>query len=97
MTTFKSLCCACCQQKSQNRKALPCHINHPFVACYSHFKEVADLANELEIYKNRRTRNENANNVQLTDSGSEMDVDATFIEHDDLGGGMIGEWMMNYY
>ena len=56
------------------------------MACYSYFKEVADHANELEINKNRCTRNENANNVQLTDSGSEMDVDATFTEHDDLGG-----------
>ena len=56
------------------------------MACYSHFKEVADLANELNICKNRHTGNKNANNVQLTDSGSEMDVDATFTEHDDLGG-----------
>ena len=55
-------------------------MNHPFAACYSHFKEVADLANELEIYKNRCTGNENANNVQLMDLGSEMDVDH------DLGG-----------
>ena len=56
------------------------------MACYSHFKEVADLTNELEICKNRCTRNKNANNVQLTNLGSEMDVDATFTEHDDLGG-----------
>jgi hypothetical protein len=65
-------------------------MNHPFAACYSHFQEVADLADELQRYKNRCTQNENENNVQPTDLGPDMDVDATFMEHDDLGG-MIGE------
>jgi hypothetical protein len=68
-------------------------MNHPFATCYSHFQEVADLADELERYKNRRTQNEDENNVQPMDSpGTDMDVDATFMEHDDLGG---DDWRMD--
>ena len=67
-------------------------MNHPFGACYSHFQEVADLADELQRYKNRRTQNENDNNVQLMDLGPDMDVDAMFMEHDDLG---ENDWRMD--
>src|SRR5271170_434249 len=86
--------CACCQRNFRDRKALLCHMNHPFGACYSHFQEVADLADELQRYKNRPTQNrEFDNNVQPMDLGPDMDVDATFIEmHDDLGG---NDWRMD--
>jgi len=66
-------------------------MNHPFGACYSHFQEVADLANELQRYKTRSTQNENNNNrdKQPMDSGPDMiDVDATFTEHDNSAGEM---------
>lgn len=46
-------------------------MNHPFGACYSHFQEVADLANELQRYRNRPAQ-------VLEDN--DMDVD-TFMEH----------------
>jgi hypothetical protein len=67
-------------------------MNHPFGGCYSHFQEVADLAEELQRYKNRRAQNplnqdENDNNhdVQMD---LEMDVDAGGgMEPDNLGGG----------
>ena len=68
--------CTRCQRKFRNRKALLCHMNHPNGACYSHFQEIADLADELQRHKNGPSRNENDNN---------MDVDPTFTEHDDLG------------
>lgn len=69
-------------------------MNHPFGACYSHFQEVADLADELQRYKNRPTQNrEIDNNVQPMDLGPDMDVDATFsMEHDHLGG---NDWRMD--
>lgn len=54
-------------------------MNHPFGACYSHFQEIADLANELQRYKNRPAHNEND-----IDSRSDMDVDSDtmFMERD---------------
>jgi hypothetical protein len=82
--------CARCQRKFRDRKALLCHMNHPFGACYSHFQEVADLADELQRYKNRPR--EIDNNVQPMDLRPDMDVDATFTEHDDLGG---NDWRMD--
>jgi hypothetical protein len=66
-------------------------MNHPFGGCYSHFQDVADLAEELQRYKNRPAQNplnqdENDNNhdVQMD---LEMDVDAGGgMEPDNLGG-----------
>jgi hypothetical protein len=59
-------------------------MNHPFAACYSHFQEVANLANELEKYKNKASHHENS-----MDTSSDMHVDATdtsaYMEHDKLG------------
>ena len=71
-------------------------MNHPLAACHSHFQEVADLANELQRYKNRPTQNENDNqfnNMQLMDLGPDLDVDATFTEHDDEVG--ESDWSMD--
>ena len=60
-------------------------MNHPFVACYSHFQELTDLTDKLERYKkNRSTQNVHDNNVQL--------MDATFMEHDDSG---KNDWSMD--
>jgi hypothetical protein len=84
--------CARCQQKFRDRKALLCHMNHPFAACYSHFQEVADLSDELERHKNRSTQNVHDNNVQSMDLGPDMDVDAMFMEHHDLG---ENDWSMD--
>jgi hypothetical protein len=66
-------------------------MNHPFGACYNHFQEVADLADELERYKNRPTQNVH-NNVQSMDLRTDMDVDTMFTEHD--GSGEI-DWSMD--
>ena len=63
--------CERCKRNFRDRKALLCHMNHPFGACYSHFQEVADLANELQRYRNRPAQ-------VLEDN--DMDVD-TFMEH----------------
>ena len=87
--------CTRCQRKFRDRKALLCHMNHPFGACYSHFQEVADLADELERYKKIPTRNEDNNrdsDVQSMDLGPDMDVDVMVMEHDDLGG---NDWSMD--
>ena len=66
-------------------------MNHPFGACYSHFKEVADLADEFQRYKTRPTQNDNMQPMNLEpDSAGDMDVDGVFMEHDNLGGGVIG-------
>ena len=45
-----------------------------------------DLADELRRYRNRpaQTRNHD-NNVQPMNLQADMDVDATFLEHDNLG------------
>jgi hypothetical protein len=67
-------------------------MNHPFAACYSHFQEVADLADELQRHKNKPTH-ENDNNMQPMDLGHDMDVDATFTEHDNSAGG--NDWSMD--
>jgi hypothetical protein len=83
--------CTRCQRKFRDRKALLCHMNHPFGACYNHFQEVADLADELERYKNRPTQNVH-NNVQPMDLRTDMDVDTMFTEHD--GSGEI-DWSMD--
>jgi hypothetical protein len=85
--------CARCQGKFRDRKALLCHMNHPFGACYSHLQEVADLSDELEKHKNRSTQHDN--NAQSMDSGPDMDVDAMFTEHDDLGEGGGNDWNMD--
>jgi hypothetical protein len=53
-------------------------MNHPFGACYSHFQEVADLANELQKYKNRPQAASACNE-------NNMDVDTTCVEHDKSG------------
>ena len=69
-------------------------MNHPFRACYSHFQEVADLADELQRYKNSRnrpTQNENNNNMQLMDLGPDMDVDV--MERDNLA--EENDWSMD--
>src|SRR5882762_1911797 len=81
--------CTRCQQKFRDRKALLCHMNHPFGACYSHFQEVADLSHDLEKYKNRQTQNVHDNNMDLGPA-SDMDV---FMEHDDSGGN--DDWSMD--
>ena len=84
--------CTRCQRKFRDRKALLCHMNHPFGACYSHFQELANLTDELERYKNRPTQNVHDNNMQSMDLGPDMDVDATFMEHDDSG---ENDWSMD--
>lgn len=77
--------CTRCQRKFRDRKALLCHMNHPYGACYSHFQEVADLSDELERYKNRPAQKVHQNIVQSMDFDNDMDVDARFTEYDDLG------------
>jgi hypothetical protein len=58
-------------------------MNHPFGACYSHFQEIGDLANELQRYKNRPAHDEN--DTEPLDLRSGMDVDTTFMELDNSG------------
>ncbi|KAF8233430.1 hypothetical protein L208DRAFT_1266729 [Tricholoma matsutake] len=91
--------CTQCNQNFQDRKALLCHMNHPFWGCHSHFQEVADLAEELQRYKNQPaqnenppTQNENDNSIQLMDLEPEMDVDAMSMEPDNSGG---NDWSMH--
>jgi hypothetical protein len=67
-------------------------MNHPFGACYSHFQEVADLASELQRYKNRDAHGENDMEPLDLRSESGMDVDTTFLEHDNSGG---SDWGMD--
>ena len=86
--------CTRCERKFRDRKSLLCHMNHPFGACYSHFQEVADLADELQRYKNSRnrpTQNENDNNMQPMDLGPDMDVDV--MERDNLA--EENDWSMD--
>lgn len=72
-------------------------MNQPFGACYSHFQEVADLAEELQRYKNRPTHNGGDNNMQPMDLGPDMDSDGDAIsmepEHDNLEG--ENDWSMD--
>jgi hypothetical protein len=56
-------------------------MNHPFGACYSHFQEMADLANELQKFKNRPARAHNGDDDTL-EVRYDMDVDSTLMEHD---------------
>jgi hypothetical protein len=62
------------------------NLNHPFGACYSHFQEVADLANELQRYTGRNGPAQDINDMEPfpEDSRSDTDVDM-FMEHHDLG------------
>ena len=85
--------CTRCQRKFRDRKALLCHMNHPFSACYSHFQEVADLSHELEKhYKNRKNQNVHESDGDNMDLGPASDMDV-FTEHDDLGGN--DDWSMD--
>lgn len=85
--------CARCHRNFRDRKALLCHMNHPFGGCHSHFQEVADLADELRRHKNRPTQNEN-DDMQLMDLEPGMDGpgNAMFMEHDNSGG---NDWSMD--
>jgi Plavaka transposase len=93
--------CTRCDRKFRDRKSLLCHMNHPFGACYSHFQEIADLADDLQRYKDRPTQSEdeNLNNMQPMDLGadSDMDVDASFTEHDNFESVAAGgsDWGMD--
>jgi len=58
-------------------------MNHPFGSCHSHFQDMADLAEELQRYKNQpaqnknlHTQNENHSNIQPMDLEPEMDVNS---------------------
>ena len=85
--------CAQCQKKFRDRKALLCHMNHPFGACYSHFQEVADLAVDLEQFKNKPIGGDLQSAAESMDLGHDMDVDAVFMEeHDGLG---RSDWSMD--
>lgn len=90
--------CARCQRKFRERKALLCHMNHPYGACYSHFQELADLSEELERYKNEPTQNVHDNDSEVQsmdlDLGPDIDVDsdAMFMEHDESG---ENDWSMD--
>ena len=59
-------------------------MNHPFGGCYSHFQEVADLTDKLRRYRDQPAQTKN-NNMQSMDLQANMDVDATFMEHNNLG------------
>ena len=87
--------CTRCQWKFRDRKALLCHMNHPFGACYNYFQEVVDLSDELEKHKNKSTQNVHEDNMQLMDLGPDMDADAMFTEHDDSGEGRGNDWSMD--
>lgn len=65
--------CERCHKNFRDRKALLCHMNHPYGACYSHFQELADLANELQRYKNRPAQDKN--DMEPLDLRFDMDVD----------------------
>jgi hypothetical protein len=67
-------------------------MNHPFSGCHSHFQEVADLAAELQRFKNRPAQNEKENNGEPIDLEPEMDVEATFTEHNDSE---VNDWNMD--
>jgi hypothetical protein len=82
--------CERCNRNFRDRKALLCHMNHPFGACYSHFQEVADLANELQRYKNRPAQDRNDMEPLPADSRFDMDVETTFMEHDNSGESDLG-------
>jgi hypothetical protein len=68
-------------------------MNHPYGACFSHFQEVANLADELQRHKNRHTHYEKDNDMQPMDLGSDIDVDAAFMEHDNSAG--EDDWSMD--
>lgn len=83
--------CTRCQRNFRDRKAVLCHMNHPFSACYSHFQEMADLSHELEKY-NRQTQNVCDSDDNNMDLGPASDMDV-FTEHDELGGN--DDWNMD--
>ena len=65
-------------------------MNHPFSGCHSHFQELADLADELQRFRNQPGQNEKDNNGMPIDLEPEMDVDMV-TEPDDSGG---NDWNM---
>ena len=87
-----SMRCTKCNQNFRDRKALLCHMNHPYGGCYSHFQEAADLADELRRYRNWPAQTGNRdNNVQPMNLQADMDVDVTVLEHDTWG--KMGVWI----
>jgi hypothetical protein len=66
-------------------------MNHPFSSCHSHLQEVADLADELQRFRNQPVQNERDGDGKPIDLEPEMDVDEV-MEQDDSGG---NDWNMD--
>ncbi|KAH9010154.1 hypothetical protein EDB85DRAFT_1880639 [Lactarius pseudohatsudake] len=75
--------CPQCDRKFRNRKALLCHMNHPFGSCHSHFQEVVNLADELQRYQERRGQRRPIP-TSLSPEPMDIDVDATLAAVEDL-------------
>ncbi|KAH9027612.1 hypothetical protein EDB85DRAFT_2074745 [Lactarius pseudohatsudake] len=75
--------CPQCDRKFRNRKALLCHMNHPFGSCHSHFQEVVNLADELQRYQERRGQRRPIP-TSLSPEPMDIDVDTTLAAVEDL-------------
>jgi hypothetical protein len=79
--------CPQCHRKFRDRKALLCHMNHPFGSCHSHLEEVANLVDELHRYRERRRQHQplpspstGRDNFIPSTIPEPMDIDATPVE-----------------
>ncbi|KAH9018300.1 hypothetical protein EDB84DRAFT_1589970 [Lactarius hengduanensis] len=73
--------CPHCHRKFRNRKALLCHMNHPFGSCHSHFQEVVNLTDELREYQERRRQHQHIPiPTTLSPKPMDIDIEATAVE-----------------
>ena len=75
--------CQQCGRKFLGRKALLCHMNHPFGTCYNHVQEVANLFEDLQSYSGLKHQSQrpsplssdDGNNTVQPTNQEPMDVD----------------------
>ena len=74
--------CPQCHRNFRDRKALLCHMNHPFGSCHSHLEEVVNLVDELQRYQERRRQRQPIPSDDFTPPATPepMDIDATAVE-----------------
>ncbi|KAH9015454.1 hypothetical protein EDB85DRAFT_1868605 [Lactarius pseudohatsudake] len=75
--------CPQCFRNFRDRKALLCHMNHPFGSCNSHFEEVVNLVDELQRYQERRRQHRpipTQARVSTTPEPMDIDIDVTATE-----------------
>ena len=84
--------CQQCGRKFLGRKALLCHMNHPFGTCYNHVQEVANLFEDLQSYSGLKHQSQrpsplssdDGNNTVQPTNQEPMDVDLDpLISYDD--------------